>query len=46
LERLVEENTDEAYHQAADQAKVGLGAIADQIANQLDLGGDHPEASN
>jgi hypothetical protein len=42
LERLIEENIDEAYHQAVDQAEVGLDAIAEQIANHLDLGGDHP----
>jgi hypothetical protein len=27
-------------------AEAGLDAIADQIANQLNLGGDHPEAGN
>jgi heme exporter protein D len=46
LERLVEENTNEAYHQAVDQAEVRLDAIAEQIANHLDLGGDHPKADN
>jgi hypothetical protein len=29
-----------------DQAEDRLDAIVDQIANQLDLGGDHPKASN
>jgi hypothetical protein len=29
-----------------DQAKAGLDVIAEHIANQLDLGEDHPEAGN
>jgi hypothetical protein len=46
LEKLVKENTDEAYHQVVDQAEDRLDAIADQIANQLDLGRDHPKDGN
>jgi hypothetical protein len=37
LERLVKENTGEAYHQAVDQAEAGLDVIAEHIADDEDI---------